>query len=338
MKYILNEIPVKTTNNFNINNLQIDLNIPNILEFKEFKTKNINLNYDIINNFNSKIGLKFDKALNITIDIKDKIEENIELLYEFNNNDTLIDNININYYENSKANIIIKYKSLDNNTHFHHLKENLKVSSNAEGSITIINMLNENSTNLIAIENETKNNSKITHNIIDLGSKTKINNIYTTTYDNSENYLNNLYIGINDIIDMNYNYINKGIKSTNIIESQGVLDNKSSKKFRGTINFLEGSKKSIGRENENCILLSDDSISSSVPILSCGEEDVIGTHSISSGKIDEDKLFYLMSRGLNLNESKKLIILSNFNKIISNIPDNKLQEEIIDYIDNIVKE
>ena len=231
MKYILNEIPVKTTNNFNINNLQIDLNIPNNLEFKEYKT-NINLNYNIINNFNSKIGLKFDKALNITIDIKDKIEENIELLYEFSNNDTLIDNININYYENSKANIIIKYKSLDNNTHFHHLKENLKVSSNSEGSITIVNMLNEKSINLIAIENETKNNSKITHNIIDLGSNTKINNIYTTTYDNSENYLNNLYIGINDIIDMNYNYINKGIKSTNIIESQGVLDNKSIKKFR----------------------------------------------------------------------------------------------------------
>ena len=338
MKCILNEIPIKTTNNFNINDLKIDLDIPNNLEFKEFKTKNIDIKYNIINSFNSKVGLNFDKALDITIDIKDKIEENIELLYEFNNNDTLIDNININFYENSKANIIIKYKSLDNNKHFHHLKENLNVSNNCYGNITIINMLNNNSTNIIAIENKTNDNSKITHNIIDLGSNTKINNIYTETYNNSENYLNNIYLGINDIVDMNYNYINKGVNSINIIESQGVLDNKSIKKFRGTIDFIQGSKKSIGKENENCILLSDDSVSSSVPILLCGEEDVIGTHSISSGKIDDDKLFYLMSRGLDINESKKLIILSNFNKIINNIPDNNLKDEIISYIDNIIKE
>lgn len=336
MEYILNEIPIKTTNNFNINNLKINLNLPNNLNFKKFKTKNIELNYNLIDNFNSKIGLKFDKALDITINIKNKINENIELLYEFSGNDTLIDNININFYENSSANIILIYKSLDNGNHFHHLKENLNVSNNCNGNITIVNMLNQNSTNIIAVENITKDNSKITHNLIDIGSNIKINNIYSITNNNSQNYLNNIYVGINDTIDMNYNYINKGINSENIIEAQGVLNNKSIKKFRGTIDFIKDCKKSVGKENENCILLSDEAISSSVPILLCGEEDVIGTHSISSGKIDDNKLFYLMSRGLNIDESKKLIILSNFNKIINNIPDNNLQDEIIEKINNLI--
>ena len=337
MKYILNEIPIKTTNNFNINNLKIELNLPNNLEFKEFKTKNIELKYNIINSFNSKVGLNFNKALDITIDIKDKIDENIELLYEFSNNDTLIDNININFHENSKANIIMIFKSIDNGNHFHHLKENLNVSNNSNGTITIVNLLNQNSTSILAIENNIKNNSKITHNLIDIGGNIKINNIYSVTNKYSENYLNNIYVGINDIIDMNYNYINNDINSTNIIESQGVLDNKSTKKFRGTIDFIKDSKKSIGKENENCILLSDNAISSSVPILLCGEEDVIGNHSISSGKIDDDKLFYLMSRGLNINEAKKLIIFSNFNKIISNIPDDNLKNEIIEKINSLIK-
>ena len=335
MKYILNEIPVRTTNNFNINDLKIDLNLPTNLEFKKYKS-NIDLNYNIIDNFDSKIGLKFDKSLSIDININGKINEDIELLYEFNNNDTLIDTININYQENSEGNIIIKYKSLDNNINFHHLKEVLNVKQNSKGTITIVNLLNDKSTNLISIESNIDNNSEITHNLIDIGSNIKINNIYSIANDNSKSYLNNIYLGLNNnIIDMNYNYINKGIKSTNIIESQGVLNNKSSKKFRGTIDFVKGCSNSLGSENENCILLDDNSISSSVPILLCGEENVIGNHSISSGKIDENKLFYLMSRGLDLNESKKLIILSNFNKIINKINNVDLQNEILETIKKI---
>jgi len=335
MEYILNEIPIKTTNNFNINNLKIKLDIPTNLEFKKYKS-NIDIKYNIIDNFDSKIGLKFNKSLSIDINIKDKINDNIELLYEFNNNDTLIDTININYLENSEANIIIKYKSLDNNKHFHHLKENLNVSKNAKGSITILNLLNNKSTNLVSIETNIDDNSIITHNLIDLGSNIKINNIYSIVNNNSKSILNNIYLGLNnDIIDMNYNYINKGIKSTNIIESQGVLNNKSTKKFRGTIDFIKGCSESIGSENENCVLLSDDSVSSSVPILLCGEENVIGNHSVSSGKIDENKLFYLMSRGLDLSESKKLIIMSNFNKIINNITDERTKEEILNIIEKV---
>ncbi len=335
MKYILNEIPIKTTNNFNINDLKIDLNLPTNLEFKKYKS-NIDIKYNIINNFESKIGLKFDKSLSIDINIKGKIDKDIELLYEFNNNDTLIDTININYEDNSEANIIIKYKSLDDNIHFHHLKEILNVKQNSRGNITIVNLLNNKSTNLISIESNIDDNSIITHNLIDIGSNIKINNVYSIVNNNSKSYLNNIYLGLdNNTIDMNYNYINKGIKSTNIIESQGVLNNKSNKKFRGTIDFVKGCSDSLGSENENCILLDDNSVSSSVPILLCGEENVIGNHSISSGKIDENKLFYLMSRGLDLNESKKLIILSNFNKIIDKISNNNLQNEILDTIKKI---
>ena len=333
MKYILNEIPIKTTNNFNINNLKIDLNLPTNLEFKKFKS-NIDIKYNIIDDFNSKIGLKFSKALNLDIIIDKIYNEDIELIYEFNDNETLIDNINIDFKENSKSNIIIKYISKDNGNHFHHLKINTN-SINSNNTITIINLLNNNSTNIIASEN-ILNNSILTNNLIDIGSKIKINNYYSLTNKTSESLLNNIYIGINeDIVDMNYNYINNDINSINNIESQGILDNNSNKKFRGTINFIKGSSKSKGNINENSIILSDDVISSSVPIILCGEEDVIGTHSVSSGKIDDDKLFYLMSRGLTKDEAKKLIILSNFNKIIDKFND-KIKEEIIENINKVI--
>lgn len=337
MKYIINKSPINTTNNFNINDLKIDLDLPNNLEFHDFKINKLDeFIYDtrIMNSFNSKIGLKFNKTYNLNIAIPNNIKDTIEFTYEFNNNDTLIDSINIIFEENSSANIIFKYISNDNGNHFHHL--NLKVLMNkyASGNISIINLLNNNSKNFVALENETKLNSTLTTNLIDIGGNTKVNNIYANTKDKSTNKLNNIYIGTkNDIIDMTYFYKNNGIMSNNNIEVQGVLDDKAKKVFRGIIDFQANNSESIGKENENCILLSGDCLSRSVPMLLCGEENVEGAHSVSSGKIEENKLFYIMSRGFNKVEAQKLIINSNFNSILNEIPNEELVKQLLDTID-----
>ena len=135
---------------------------------------------------------------------------------------------------------------------------------------------------------------------------------------------------------MNYNYINTNTNSITNIDTVGVLKDKATKNFRGTIDFISGSSKSTGKESENCILLSDEAISRSVPLLLCGEEDVIGAHAVSTGKIDDNKIFYLESRGLSKEDAKKLLILSSFNKIIERINNKELEEEIISYIENKV--
>ena len=334
MEYILNKIPVKTTNNFNINDLKINLSLPEKYEFKKYIT-NIDIKYSVINDFDSKIGLKFDKALNIDITIKDKIDDLIELTYEFINDDVLINNININYLENSKANIILRYVSKDLNTHFNYIKQNIKMDKYSMGNITVINDLNKSSYNFIASESILKSHSNLNQNIIDIGSNIKVYNYYSNVLDYSKSTLNNIYIGLKEnIVDMNYHYVNTGIKSVTNIESVGILNDLANKKFRGTIDFVSGAKDSIGKVLEDAILLSDTCKSSSVPILLCGEENVEGAHSVSTGKIDMDKLFYLMSRGMSENEAIKTIILGNFNKIINNIPNDLIKEELIENIEN----
>ena len=55
---------------------------------------------------------------------------------------------------------------------------------------------------------------------------------------------------------------------------------------------------------------------------------------VSTGKIDEDRLFYLMSRGLSKEESIRLILNANINKIIDNIDDDNLKEELLSYIND----
>ena len=135
---------------------------------------------------------------------------------------------------------------------------------------------------------------------------------------------------------MNY-LVNLNKPNTNSeLVVEGLLKDNSKKSFKGTLDFKEGSSNSVGHENENCILLSDTAKSKSLPMMLCHEENVDGAHGVSTGKIDEEKLFYLMSRGLSKDESIRLILNANINKILLNLNYEKLQEELNNFINELM--
>ena len=310
MKYILNKSPIWTTNNFKVNDFKIDLDITET-DFNSFEYKNIDIKTEIRNNLDSKIGLPASKYLYVECRGNDLGY----LIYNFDNN-YLASEIHID------SDMIIIFKG-DNAL----LNTKVVIDSNKNNNVTIINLTSKESKSFISIENNIKRGIKSTVNFIELGGIVKVSNYYSIN--NGENYFNSLYLGKDsDKIDMNY-YI--GLNEKNSISKmnvQGSLSDKSYKSFKGTIDFYEGSSKSIGEEIENCILLSDESISRSLPMLLCHEEDVEGAHGVSTGKIDEDKLFYLMSRGINEKDAKKLIINANYNLVIDNIPDEDIKKLI----------
>ena len=71
-------------------------------------------------------------------------------------------------------------------------------------------------------------------------------------------------------------------------------------------------------------------------MLLCTEEDVEGSHSSASGKIGEKELFYILSRGFNEKDAKKLLVRARFNKIIENISNEKYKMDIIKRIDEVL--
>ena len=62
------------------------------------------------------------------------------------------------------------------------------------------------------------------------------------------------------------------------------------------------------------------------------EADVDGHHAVSVGKMDEGKLFYLMSRGLDLAEAQRLVVEASFNPVLDRISDTALKEEIDSFL------
>ena len=326
MKYILNEIPIKTTNSFNINNIKVDINLDNNISYDEYITNNkdINIKYEKSNDFNTLLGFNYKKCLKLNIDINKEYKEDIIFIY--NSKDTLINEININC-NNAKANIIFKYESNNNCI----LKQNINLN-NSNINITNINLLDNNK--IFILENISNlYNSILNQNLIDIGSNIKIINYKSIINKNSESNINNLYIGCdNNKLDMVFNYINNNEFAKANIKSIGILNDKAIKNNKLNIEFKSNAFNSIGKENEDVTILSDDVTNRSAPILLCNCDNVIGEHSVSSGMIDDKILYYLKSRGISYDNALKLILYSKYNKIVSNINNLELEEEIIKYI------
>lgn len=169
--------------------------------------------------------------------------------------------------------------------------------------------------NLIQVEAGAKRT--VTNYIANLKGKGAATNVEAVYFANEENNLD-LFYSINQI----------GEETKSNILVNGALKDKAKKTFKGTIDFKRGSKRSTGSEEEFATLLDDDVRAIAVPVLLCQEDDVEGVHAASAGKIDQDKLFYIMSRGLNLEEAKKMIVETKLAPTIHKLPDSKLSEEV----------
>ena len=69
-----------------------------------------------------------------------------------------------------------------------------------------------------------------------------------------------------------------------------------------------------------------------------GEGDVDGHHAVSIGKMDEAKLFYLMSRGLDLAEARRLVVEADLFPVLARISDEALKEEIAASIEGRIED
>ena len=346
---LLNETPVRTSKNFNINNIKLeDISIPK--QFQKFenvkvsdfgakiaitnKVDAIKLKYGISQSYTNQVNEKSNYQSNIIIDSKTNKEVELDFFFD-KNNKNLVDAINIEANENTKSTIIIKYNTDEDVQAYHNGIINATAKNNSILNVIVVNFMNNISNNFLAIQNCLEDNSKINYYIVDFGGKNSITNYYSNIKGkNADSRLNTIYLGKdNQLIDLNYIGELYGEKSNVNIEVQGALKGKSKKHFKGTIDFKTGCKKATGNENENCILLSDTAKSLALPMLLCSEEDVEGNHSTSSGKIAEKELFYIMSRGFELKEAMKLMVRAKFNKILEEIKNEDLRNEILEQID-----
>ena len=146
-----------------------------------------------------------------------------------------------------------------------------------------------------------------------------------------------VYFGINEKeYDFNYSVNHYGKKTNSEIFVDGSLNHNSKKNFKGTIDFKTGSSGSVGLERENVLLLGDDVVNKTLPIILCSEEDVQGNHGASIGRIDDDIMFYLKSRGLDEEQVERMMTSSMIKSRIKKIEDTDIKNEMNRFFNNLL--
>lgn len=137
-------------------------------------------------------------------------------------------------------------------------------------------------------------------------------------------------------LDMNFIANHYGKNTTCNMTADGVLQEGAFKIYRGTIDFKNGSAGAIGDEKETVLLLSDDVVNQSIPLILCSEEDVQGNHGASIGKLDEELLFYLMSRGFSESDAVAMMAKAKIESICRRIDDEETVQLVERYLEGVI--
>ncbi len=302
---ILDDLVLEKSNNSN--NSLLFLNNAFVSKyFKLIVKKNYSLKKPlVIYNITNKDLVS--KSINLKIDIL--LEENSSLkLIEFSNDKSITNFININYNFDLQKNSILKNYKIDNN-----LNSNVKYS---------FSNINQDSNSLL----ETfllSSGSEFIKNEINCNLKGK----YASAFVNGVFILDETK---HHEIKTNINHLVENTKSYQLIK--GVLEDTSKAVYQGKIFVDSKAQKTDGYQLSKAILLNDNTEFNAKPELEIYADDVKCSHGSASGSLNEDSIFYLMSRGLNYQEAKKLLI----NGFLLDVVEKITNSEIKNLIKNIM--
>ncbi len=129
-------------------------------------------------------------------------------------------------------------------------------------------------------------------------------------------------------LDMNYLVRHVGRKTTSEMNASGVLEENAFKLFRGTIDFPRGCAGAKGNEKEDILLLGERQVNQTIPLILCQEEDVEGNHGATIGRLPEQVLFYLGTRGISSEAAEDLIASAKLEAVCGLIPDEKVKQTV----------
>jgi len=90
--------------------------------------------------------------------------------------------------------------------------------------------------------------------------------------------------------------------------------------FRGLVRMIKGVKNSKTHVQCNSLILDEKSSAQTYPTMQIEEKDVLAGHEATVGKIGEDQLFYLQSRGITESDAIGLVVNGFFEPIVKEIP------------------
>lgn len=209
-----------------------------------------------------------------------------------------------------------------------------RVTNAAAVVLEIVNLLdNQNTVNFngdIIIDD----NCELKIVIVDFASSSVNFNINSTINNNSRITVDLATVSSSNqkkIFDIKVKQL--GLNSYSYVKMSGVSDGKTTLSLLGTTDIVKGAKKSFTCQEGTIVNLSDEGKTQVSPILKIAENDIKASHSAKLGKVSDDIMFYLMSRGLNRREASSLLTVSYLKPVIEQISVKEYQTHLLNYIE-----
>lgn len=127
--------------------------------------------------------------------------------------------------------------------------------------------------------------------------------------------------------EFSVSFVHHAHDTTATMNNYGVCEGNSRLVFSGIGHIKYGAKHAETHQNAKIMVFDPHCQASASPILKIDENDIIASHAASVGRVNDDHLFYLTSRGLSEEEAKQLITLGYLKPILSYF-DEEMREDI----------
>ncbi len=293
----------ETINKFNAKNSLSDLN--NAFTNKSFKIL-VKNGYKLIKPliiYHTTTSKIWSKNINLKLDFELDKNSSLRVIDYFN--DTSKKNfINIFYNFDLKENSILKNYKLDKfqNDNIKYFFNNIEQEKNSISETFILS-----------------SGSNFLKNEINCD----LNGEYASAFANGIFSLNN---NNHHEIRTTINHLTENTKSYQLIKS--VLEKNSNAVYQGKIFVNSDAQKTDGYQLSKAILLDKESEFNAKPELEIYADDVKCSHGSASGSLNEDSIFYLMSRGLSYQQSRELLINGFLLDVVEKITDSEIKNLI----------
>ena len=243
------------------------------------------------------------KSKNINLRLDFELEQNSSLkLIDFFSDDSEKNFMNIFYNFNLDRDAILKNYKIDKS-----LNKNLKYSFN-----NINQKQNSISETFVFSAGSDYFKNEINCNLKGEYSSAFINGIFSL----DDNKQHEIRTTINHLVE--------NTKSYQLIKS--VLGKNTKSAYQGRIYVDSKAQKTDGYQLSKAILLDETSEFNAKPELEIYADDVKCSHGSASGSLDDNSIFYLMSRGLNYKQAKGLLINGFLLDVIEKITDAEIKD------------
>jgi Fe-S cluster assembly protein SufD len=128
-----------------------------------------------------------------------------------------------------------------------------------------------------------------------------------------------------------------GRNTEGFILKHGVVKDSATSIFNGIGKIEHGASKSNAEQESRVLMLSEKARGDANPILLIDEDDVTAGHAASVGRVDPIQLYYLMSRGIKKEEAERLVIHGFLAPVVSQLPIEGVQKQLVQVIERKVK-